>query len=105
MTDKKRKICEDLVWEVDESEGFIELSRYTPLGEDFTFSVEPDNMIADFRSFWSNFDPDEHAVMWFNDRYNIFVTPHRLQDFLDDAEVIDRMLNELATTLEYAEED
>lgn len=105
MTDKQRKICEGLGWKVYEFEGFIELSRHTLLGEDFTFSVEPDNMIADIRSFWSNFDPDERAVTWFNDRDNIFVTPHRLQDFLDDAEVIDRMLDELAENLEFADED
>ena len=35
MTDKQRKICEDLGWEVYETEDDIELRQYSSLGEDF----------------------------------------------------------------------
>ena len=45
MTDKQRKICEDLGWEVYETEDDIELRKCSSLGEDFGFSVKQTNSL------------------------------------------------------------
>ena len=39
MSDKQRKICEDLGWKVYEDGDDIELEKYSSLGEDVCFSV------------------------------------------------------------------
>lgn len=106
MTDKQRKICEDLGWEIDEDEDdeYITLSQYSPLGEDFSFEVNPKNITEDVRDRWLHFDPDEHAVEWFNARLNGDNSiPWDLRSLLDDAEEIGEMLDRLATALEQEE--
>lgn len=50
MTDEQRKICEDLGWEVYETEDDIELRKCSSLGEDFGFSLfENDGEVTEFR--------------------------------------------------------
>lgn len=107
MTDKQRKICEDLGWKIyeDEDDGYITLSQYSPLGEDFSFEVNP-NITGDVRNCWWCFDPDKHAVEWFNAKLKgDNSVPGDLRSLLDDAEEIEKMLEKLAMTLENAEED
>lgn len=48
MTDKQRKICEDLGWEVYETEDDIEFRKCSSLGEDFGFSVKADKFLEEF---------------------------------------------------------
>ena len=105
MTDKQRKICEDLGWEVYEEEDSIEFRKFSPLGEDFGFSVDADKFIEGVRKYWQDFDPDEHAVMWFNTKDKVRGVPQNFQDLLNDAEAINEMIDDLAGELEFADED
>lgn len=99
MTDKQREICEDLGWEVCEDEGIVELRQYSPLGEDFGFSVSADSFITDLIDYYNDFDPEEHAVMWFNARHNVRDVPQSIRVLLRDADKIDEMIEDLCSAL------
>lgn len=105
MTDKQRKICEDLGWKVYEDEDGIELRKFSPLGEDFGFSVDADKFIEGVRKYWQDFDPDEHAMMWFNAKDKVRGVPQNLQDLLNDANAIDEMIAGLAVELDFSDQD
>ena len=107
MTDKQRKICEDLGWKIyeDEDDEYITLSQYSPLSEDFSFEVNPKNIAGDVRDCWLHFDPDKHAVEWFNAKLNgDNSVSGDLRSLLDNAEEIGEMLDRLATALEQEED-
>ena len=104
MTDKQRKICEDLGWEVYETEDDIELRKCSSLGEDFGFSVKADKFLEDLRDYYEYFDPEEHAAMWYNARHNVRGVPQSLRALLDDAIEIDGMLENLCIELSRPEE-
>lgn len=104
MTNKQRKICEDLGWEVYETEDDIELSKFSPLGEDFGFSVKADKFLEDLRDYYEDFDPEEHAAMWYNAKNNVRGVPQSLRALLDDAIKIDGMLEDLCIALSRPEE-
>lgn len=104
MTDKQRKICEDLGWEVYETEDDIELRKCSSLGEDFGFSVKADKFLEDLRDYYEDFDAEEHAAMWYNARNNVGGVPQSLRDLLDDAIEIDGMLENLCIELSRPEE-
>lgn len=104
MTDKQRKICEDLGWEAYETEDDIELRKCSSLGEDFGFSVKADKFLEDLRDYYEDFDPEEHAAMWYNARNNVGGVPQSLRALLDDAIEIDGMLENLCIELSRPEE-
>ena len=104
MTDKQRKICEDLGWTIEEDGKEITFSQYSPLNEDFSFTVSGNDIAEEVRTYQQDFDPEGHAVMWFGVRYEISYVPMSIRDLLDDADAIEEMLEKLATALENAEE-
>lgn len=105
MTYKQRKIAESLGWEVEEDGKKITFSQHSPLNEDFSFTVSGYDIAEEVRAYQQDFDPEEHAVMWFGVRYEIAYVPMSIRDLLNDADAIDEMLDKLATALETAEED
>ena len=52
MTDKQRKICEDLGWKVYEDGDDIELEKYSSLGEDVCFSVSANKFLKDLCDYY-----------------------------------------------------
>lgn len=104
MTDKQRKICEDLGWEVYETEDDIEFRKYSSLGEDFSFSVSANKFLEDLCDYYEAFDPEEHAAMWHNARHCTAGVPQSLRALLDDAIEIDGMLEDLCIELSRPEE-
>ena len=75
MTDKQRKICEDLGWKVYEDGDDIELEKYSSLGEDVCFSVSANKFLKDLCDYYEDFDPEEHAAMWYNARHSMVGVP------------------------------
>lgn len=104
MTEKQREICEDLGWTIEEDGKEITFSQYSPLNEDFSFTVSGNDIAEEVRTYQQDFDPEEHAVMWFGVRYEISYVPMSIRDLLDDADAIEEMLEKLATALENAED-
>lgn len=91
-------ICEKLGWTLNIGTTDVELEKYSPAGEDFIFTVSIDNFISDVIEYASDFDADEHAEMWVESRGKNGV-PSSIRTLIDDADDIDKMLQELSDTL------
>lgn len=81
-------------------DGRVEIEKYSPAGEDFLMYVEIENFPKSVREYANDFDPDEHAEMWINARGRVNGVPNSIRELIDDAEEIQKMLNELADALE-----
>ena len=104
MLDKKYKeVCEDLDWRVNEDEETIELGRRSPAGEDFFFSVDVENFVEDVKKYAFNFDTEEHIEMWIDARKNGVRGVPSIRELVQDADEIQKMLQELAEALQKAE--
>lgn len=106
MTDKQRKICEDLDWEVHEcGDGTVELEKYSPAGEDFHFCINCDDVAANVREQWRNFDPEEHITELIVAKRNGLAGVPDIKTLCHDADAIEEMIAELAEALEEAEQE
>lgn len=80
-------------------DGRVELEKFSPAGEDFLMCVEVEDFSEAVREYANDFDVDEHAVMWIEIRGEDGV-PSTIREIVEDAESIQKMLNELADELE-----
>jgi len=104
MNERYREIFESLGWSFTEDEcGNIELEKWSPAGEDFVFEVGAEDCAENVRRYADDFDVDEHIELWISGRGKRGV-PSTVRELLEDAEAIDKMLDELAEALA-AEED
>ena len=94
-----KKVCEELGWSVHEEDDEYYLSKYSPAGEDFGFSISKDNPYEEVQEYSDNFDPDEHCIMWIKEMNTVSGVPQSVRELIRDAEAIAGMLNELATYL------
>lgn len=99
MNDELRDICELLDWSIHEDDGYVELEKYSPAGEDFLFSVKADDFVEEVKWYAANFDQDEHIAMWIEAAQNGARGVPSPKELVQDAEDIDKMLQELASTL------
>lgn len=102
------RVAEDQGWTVKDETNDLSFSKYSPAGEDCYFTVTKPKEgedyvdVSDLMEFlaekindlYEGFDPDEHAVEWFQAGNG---APHNLQVLLDDAKEIEKMLDELHT--------
>lgn len=98
ITKKQREICEGLEWTIHEdSDGTVELEKYSPAGEDFIFTVEVEDFAREVWKYAEDFDVDEH-IMLFAESTGKNGVPS-IRQLCDDAEEIKKMLDELADAL------
>ena len=102
LTRKQRKIIEQLGWNIS-IEAYANgkmyyLSQYSPLGEDFGFSIDYDNPIKQIHRYYCNFDAEEHVEGWLEYRGTRGV-PNSIKALVEDAEAIEQMLYELVKAL------
>lgn len=106
MKDKYREVCESLDWSVHEyDDGTVELEKYSPAGEDFSFTVSSASLVDGIKEYAAEFDIDEHIEMWIEAKKNGVSGVPSARELVYDAENIDKMLQELAAALAVAEED
>lgn len=104
MNEKYRDICEQLGWcWLNDGDGYIELEKHSPAGEDFLFTVSEENFVEDVKEYADNFDQEEHIEMWVEARRNKVAGVPSIKELVKDAEDIDAMLKELAEALFAAE--
>lgn len=81
---------------------YVEFSRYSPAGEDFSFCLYYDEIeeIPDgVKEYYESFDVDDHVTMWLGAKKDgVFGVPSA-RELVDDAERIDEMLEELSVVL------
>lgn len=106
MTDKQRKICEELDWEVHEcGDGRAELEKYSPAGEDYSFCIDCTDVAAEVRGHWRDFDPEDHIMDMVVAKRNGLAGVPDIKTLCHDADAIEEMIAELAEALEEAEQE
>ncbi len=103
-------ICDRLEWSIyeeyyDKDKSWcVELSKYSPEGEDFVMSFWYDGTLKDFayevREYYEYFDAEDHAAMWYEAKQRAASGVPGLKALVQDAEDIEKMIDELATALE-----
>lgn len=80
-----------------------ELNFYSDKGEDVIVALFHDNTYEGFIESlvrWSEeFDPEEHAVMWYEARERVYGVPQSLRALLYDADMIDNTVESLVISL------
>ena len=105
MKDKYIETCERLDWTVHEyKDGSVDIAKQSPAGEDFSFGVRSENFVDEVKQYAAYFDVDEHVELWVDDRGKNGI-PASIRELLEDAEAIDKMLQELAAALAEVEDE
>lgn len=99
MNKRIKTLCEKLDWKIYEYKNDVELEKYSPAGEDFFFCVEKNDFVNNVCQYAEDFDADEHAEMWVNNRHSVNGVPQSIRTLIDDADAIKEMLIELANYL------
>ena len=95
-----RRKAEDLEWNwYDCNDGYIELQRRSPAGEDFWITVNAGNLVDEVRGTCDSFDPDEHVRELLNAKAGGFGGVPDAKTLVEDADAIQQMLEELAEAL------
>lgn len=106
--DELRQKIEDLdfgIYDETFSDGSVgmELSKYTPLGQDWNFYIEYDGSVESFmenlKEYERNFDVDEEAK-FFISQMGEFGIPDDAEGLLEDAKWKKKQLEDLVATLE-----
>ncbi len=114
----KQELCvlkafvEEHGWKVSDctiganSEPGWEISQYSPVGEDFSFSIEHGgdvqkaaDEIMDY--YYNGFDVDEHVETWIKAKAEGVSGVPSARELVKDAEAIDEMLRRLSDDVEY----
>ena len=99
LTERQRQICEEQGWSVEDCGDSVELGKYSPAGEDFSFRVEKEDFTEHVQEYAADFDQDEHIEMWIEARHNGVRGVPSARELVKDAEAIDQMLRDLAAAL------
>ena len=97
---KIKEIAERLGWKVEEyDDGTVDFSKYSPAGEDFSFTVNAKEAEKEIYEFYNVFDVDEHVEMWIEARENGTPGVPSTRELVEDAGDIYKMLKELASAV------
>lgn len=89
----------------NKTEYYNEFEYYTPLGEDFVFTIwhnnTPKKFIEEFAKYADDFDPDNHSAMWIEARIhgNMNGIPTSNRELIDNADHIKEKLQTIANEL------
>lgn len=101
----KRK-AGDLDWSWDEDgDGYVQLGKCSPAGEDFFIIVNAGNLVDEIRDYSNSFDTERHVHDLLDAKDNGFGGVPGLKELVEDADAIQEMLEELADALEAVEEE
>lgn len=95
------KTIEKQGWIIREGGEDIDICQYSPLGEDFFFTVSKNNIANDIISYAEDFDADEHAKMWIEVMGKGGV-PNSPRALIKDADDIKQMLVDLSNAVKEA---
>lgn len=96
------EIAESLGWNVSVSGNEYEFSKYSPAGEDFSFSVEgtdANEVVLEIEDYANDFDPEDHIEMWVNAKQSGTKGVPSIKELVEDADAIKEMLEELVCGL------
>lgn len=79
MNRKQKRICERLGWNITVYRNDVELSQYSPAGEDFYFTADKHNFARSIKEYAEDFDADEHAEMWVENMHTVRGVPQSIR--------------------------
>ena len=91
-----KRIEKETCFGVQEYEDYYYFNYYSPAGEDFGFEItreEKSKMIENIIDYAFDFDPEEHAAMWYGANRG---EPSSMRALLDDADDIAEQLDKLS---------
>lgn len=96
---KYQKACESLGWKVyvDRECDSVELSQYSPAGEDFFITMSYKNFYDDIQDY--EFDAEDHVYMWLEAKRNKVRSAPDIFTLVQDAKDIDEMIEKLQDKL------
>ena len=117
MTKTLFKIPQDLIALIeeqdfsiyDDSSGYVEISKYSTAGQDWSTDIELGEDIHDFvNNIWKayeSYDPDYEATLWIGeDGHGKNGAPYHIQDIVADMEECQSFIKELyIITKDYAD--
>ena len=104
LLERAEKIDWSYTISTEDKRNYVELYKYSPLGEDFSVIIDFDTdnpeetFLINLGKCYFDFDPDKHAAMWISYRGEKGV-PDSIRDLIKDAEDIKDMLRLLWHTL------
>ena len=105
ITHEQIEICERHDWTVHIEDGDIWIESWSPAGENLVYEIyEDEGFVGSIKRLAADFDADEHAEMWVAGRGKNGV-PSSIRELVDDADAIDKMLQDLASALADTEEE
>lgn len=105
ITPEQIEICEKYDWAVHTEDGDVWIENWSPAGENLVFEIyEDEGFVGSIKRLAADFDPDEHAAMWVDGRGKDGV-PSSIRELIDDADAIDKMLQDLAAALADTEDE
>lgn len=101
MNQKYKDVLESLDWSILDftNDGRVEIQKYSPAGEDFCICVDVENFPEAVAEYAADFNVDEHIEMWVEAKKNGVGGVPSTRELVEDAEAIDKMLQELAAAL------
>ncbi len=79
----------------------FEFSKYTPAGQDFSFSATMkdnslDSLVADMEEYYEGFEVDSETYLWLDDNgHGKNGAPYRMKDVLADMEAAKKYIESL----------
>lgn len=89
----------ELEWDVDIDEGGWQFEKYSPAGEDFFFGISGEDVVAEVLEFYETFDTEDHVMGLMEAKKNGFGGVPSLKELVEDADAIEKMLEELYDAL------
>ncbi len=92
-------VFDDLGWNWHTyKDGTLELGKHSPAGEDFNFTIAGKDIPHEVAEYTEDFDVDEHVEFFVNGRGKHGI-PDSIRTLVEDAEAIQKMLDELSEAL------
>ena len=96
---KYEDVLESLDWRVVGKDlKTVDIENWSPAGENIVITLKTDDLPGSAMEEYENFDADEHAEMWIENRGKRGI-PSSIRTLIDDADAIEGMLKELADRL------
>lgn len=116
IIDKITDCAESNGWVVsidtEQEKGIVifEFSKYTPAGQDFSFSATMkgnslDSLVADMEEYYEGFDVDSEAYLWLDENgHGKNGAPYRMKDVLADMEAAEKSIESLLDAIKDIDE-
>ena len=109
MTEKLKSLlvskAEELGWKVNIDENCWEFQKYSPAGEDFWLSISGEDVVDELLEYYEEFDTEDHVMGLMEAKKNGFRGVPSLKELVEDADAIEKMIEELYDALHDVESE